>query len=125
MRRVAGQEHDRDMRLVAVADHLGEAYRISWRVIRNRCDAAQACGYPVSGRRPVTIELRDETRPLLDSFLDDWRGLLASIPAGAQARGSSAPVPARPVGPYVASHVWPQLPEPGRLKPASISEELP
>ena len=87
MRSVAGHEPDRDMRLVAVADHLRETYRISRRVIRHRRDAARTRGYPVSGRRPVTIELRDETRPLLDSFLDDWRGLLASSPAGAQASG--------------------------------------
>jgi ATP-dependent helicase HepA len=84
-RSVVGQERDQEMRLAAVADHLRETHRISRRVIRNRRDAARTRGYPVSGRRPVRIDLHDETRPLLDSFLDDWRGLLANSPAGAQA----------------------------------------
>ena len=84
---VEGHEPDREMRLAAIADHLRETYRISRRVIRYRRDAARTRGYPVSGRRPVTIDLRDEARPLLDSFLDDWRGLLARSPAGAQASG--------------------------------------
>lgn len=86
MRSVAGHEPDRDVRLAAVADHLRETYRISRRVIRYRRDAARTHGYPVSGRRPMTIDLRDESRPLLDSFLDDWRGLLAGSPTGTQAR---------------------------------------
>jgi ATP-dependent helicase HepA len=82
---VEAHESDREMRLAAVADHLRETYRISRRVIRHRRDAARTRGYPVSGRRPATIDLRDETRPLLDSFLDDWRELLARRPAGVQA----------------------------------------
>jgi ATP-dependent helicase HepA len=84
---VEGEEPDRELRLVAVADHLRETYRISRRVIRHRRDAATTRGYPVSGRRPMAIELRDETRPLLDSFLDDWRGLLGRSSAGVQANG--------------------------------------
>lgn len=82
---VDGNEPEREVRLAAVADHLRETYRISRRVIRHRRDAARTRGYPVSGRRPVTIELIDKTRPLLDNFLDDWRTLLARSPAGAQA----------------------------------------
>src|SRR5262249_6685886 len=85
MRSVADHDPDREMHLVAAADHLRETSRISRRVIRHRRDAARTRGYPVSGRRPVTIELRDETRPLLDIFLDDWRELMAGSPAGAQA----------------------------------------
>ncbi|HUZ55199.1 MAG TPA: protein DpdE [Streptosporangiaceae bacterium] len=80
-RSVAGNEADRELRLAAVADHLRETYRISRRVIRHRRDAARTRGYPVSGRRPAAIALRDGTRPLLDSFLDDWRELLARLPA--------------------------------------------
>lgn len=79
---VEGHEPDREMRLAAVANHLRETYRISRRVIRHRRDAARTRGYPVSGRRPEVIDLHDVTRPLLDEFLDDWRGLLATSPAG-------------------------------------------
>jgi ATP-dependent helicase HepA len=85
IRSVEADEPDRELCLSAVAEHLRETYRISRRVIRHRRDAARMRGYPVSGRQPVTIDLRDETRPLLDSFLDDWRGLLARSPAGAEA----------------------------------------
>jgi ATP-dependent helicase HepA len=86
MRSVSGHEPDRETRLAAVADHLRETYRISRRVIRNRRDAARTQGYPVSGRRPVAIDLHDETRPLLDNFLDDWRGLLARNPVSMRER---------------------------------------
>jgi ATP-dependent helicase HepA len=85
MRSVSGHEPDRETRLAAVAAHLRETYRISRRVIRNRRDAARTQGYPVSGRQPVPIDLHDHTRPLLDSFLDDWRGLLARNPVSAPA----------------------------------------
>ena len=85
MRSVEGHEPDHELHLATVAEYLRETYRISRRVIRHRRDAASTRGYPVSGRRPVAIILRDETRPLLDSFLDDWRGLLASNPAGDRA----------------------------------------
>jgi len=78
---VAENADDREPRLAAVADHLRETYRISRRVIRHRRDAARTRGYPVSGRRPKAIEFRDTARPLLDSFLDDWRELLARLPA--------------------------------------------
>jgi ATP-dependent helicase HepA len=87
MRSVEGDEPDSEPRLAAIAEHLRETYRISRRVIRHRRDAARTRGYPVSGRQPVAIDLRDETRPLLDSFLDDWRGLLARNPAHAPATG--------------------------------------
>jgi ATP-dependent helicase HepA len=83
---VSGHEPDRETCLADVANHLRETYRISRRVIRNRRDAARTQGYPVSGRRPVPIDLHDETRPLLDNFLDDWRGLLATNPESAPER---------------------------------------
>ena len=88
---VAGREPDRELRLAAVAEHLRETYRISRRVIRHRRDAARTRGYPVSGRRPVALDLRDETRPVLDSFLDDWRALLTRIRPPPRPAGSSAP----------------------------------
>jgi ATP-dependent helicase HepA len=87
MRSVAEREPDRELHLAAVAGHLRETYRISRRVIRHRRDAARTNGYPVSGRRPVAIDLRDQIRPLLDRFLEDWRALLAKSPLSAQAKG--------------------------------------
>ena len=83
---MAGREPDRELRLAAVADHLRETYRISRRVIRHRRDAARTRGYPVSGRQPVAIDLHDETRPLLDSFLD---GL--ALAAGQRSRRAPRP----------------------------------
>jgi ATP-dependent helicase HepA len=73
---VSRRESDRELRLAAVAEHLRETYRISRRVIRHRRDAARTRGYPVSGRRPGALDLRDVARPVLDNFLDHWRTLL-------------------------------------------------
>lgn len=83
---VARHEDDRELHLTAVADHLRETFRISRRVIRHRRDAARTRGYPVSGRQPAGLALRDENRPLLDSFLDDWRELLDNGPDGTISR---------------------------------------
>jgi ATP-dependent helicase HepA len=82
---VSAREPDREVRLTAVAEHLRETYRISRRVIRHRRDAARTRGYPVSGRRPVALDLRDVARPVLDNFLDHWRSLLTrdQSPTGA------------------------------------------
>ena len=82
---VSGREPDRELRLAAVAEHLRETYRISRRVIRHRRDAARTRGYPVSGRRPVALDLHDEIRPVLDSFLEIWRSLLTRDPSPTQA----------------------------------------
>ena len=82
---VSGREPDRELRLAAVAEHLRETYRISRRVIRHRRDAARTRGYPVSGRRPVALDLHDEARPVLDNFLEAWRSLLTRDPSPSQA----------------------------------------
>ena len=82
---VSGREPDRELRFAAVAEHLRETYRISRRVIRHRRDAARTRGYPVSGRQPATLDLHDETRSVLDSFLDVWRSLLTRDPSPTQA----------------------------------------
>jgi ATP-dependent helicase HepA len=83
---IAGNTPDRDACLTAAADHLRETYRISRRVIRYRRTAAETRGYPVSGRQPRSIEFHDPARPLLDDFLDDWRGHLLALPQGPQIR---------------------------------------
>jgi ATP-dependent helicase HepA len=83
---VAGNTPDRDASLTAVADHLRETYRISRRVIRQRRAAAETRGYPVSGRKPRSMRLHDPARPLLDDFLEDWRGHLLALPQGPQIR---------------------------------------
>lgn len=82
---VTERSPDAAEQLRAVADHLRETYRISRRVIRHRRDAARTHGYPVSGRRPARLDLRDTTRALLDDFLDDWRSVLTRNPAASQA----------------------------------------